>query len=115
MRCVGSSPSAALSALRTRLDRIEELEDQLCDEDEAEGLDVEPASVVTEDPPLLALIEQAERLTKAPDPKLEKIITLLRPLIAEGSKPSCFAGSLRLRIMLQPAFARHSRRCALRP
>jgi superfamily II DNA or RNA helicase len=90
MRCVGSSPSAALSALRTRLDSIEELEDQLCDEDEAEGLDVEPASVVTEDAPLLALIEQAERLTKAPDPKLEKIITLLRPLIAEGSKPIVF-------------------------
>ena len=90
MRCVGSSPSAALSALRTRLNNIEELEDQLCDEDEAEGLDVEPASVVTEDAPLLALIELAERLTKAPDPKLDKIITLLRPLVAEGSKPIVF-------------------------
>jgi superfamily II DNA or RNA helicase len=90
MRCVGSSPSAALSALRTRLNSIEELEDQLCDEDEAEGLDVEPASVVTEDAPLRALIELAERLTKAPDPKLDKIITLLRPLVAEGSKPIVF-------------------------
>lgn len=90
MRCVGSSPSAALSALRTRLNNIEELEDQLCDEDEAEGLDVEPASVVTEDAPLRVLIELAERLTKAPDPKLDKIITLLRPLVAEGSKPIVF-------------------------
>lgn len=90
MRCVGSSPSAALSALRTRLNNIEELEDQLCDEDEAEGLDVEPASVVIEDAPLRALIEQAERLTKATDPKLDKIITLLRPLIAEGAKPIVF-------------------------
>ena len=61
MRCVGSSPSAALSALRTRMNDVDVLEEQLCDEDEAEGLDVEPASIVTDDAPLRALIEMAER------------------------------------------------------
>lgn len=90
MRCVGSSPSAALSALRTRLTDIDVLEDQLCDEDEAEGLDVEPASVVADDAPLRALVQQAERLTHASDPKLDAIIALLRPLIAEGAKPILF-------------------------
>jgi superfamily II DNA or RNA helicase len=90
MRCVGSSPSAALSALRTRLSDIDVLEDQLCDEDEAEGLDVEPASVVEDDASLRALVQQAERLTNALDPKLESIIAVLRPLIAEGAKPIVF-------------------------
>jgi len=90
MRCVGSSPSAALSALRTRLNDVEVLEDQVLDEDEAEGLDVEPASVVADDAPLHALIKQAERLIHAPDPKLDAIIALLRPLLAEGAKPILF-------------------------
>jgi superfamily II DNA or RNA helicase len=90
MRCVGSSPSAALSALRTRLNDVEVLEDQVLDEDEAEGLDVEPASVVTDDAPLRALIKQAEHLTHVPDPKLDAIIALLRPLLAEGAKPILF-------------------------
>jgi superfamily II DNA or RNA helicase len=90
MRCVGSSPSAALSALRTRLADIDVLEDQLCDEDEAEGLDVEPASVVSDNAALRALIDQADRLTRTRDPKLEKTIDILRPLIAEGARPIIF-------------------------
>jgi superfamily II DNA or RNA helicase len=90
MRCVGSSPSAALSTLRTRLSDIEVLEDQVCDEDEAEGLDVEPASVVADDEPLHTLIKQAELLVKAPDPKLDQIISVLRPLIAEAAHPIVF-------------------------
>jgi hypothetical protein len=55
MRCVGSSPSAALSALRTRLNDVDVLEEQLCDEDEADGLDVEPASIVADDAQLRAI------------------------------------------------------------
>ncbi len=90
MRCVGSSPSAALNALRTRLDNIEVLEDQLCDEDEADGLDVEPASVVVDDAQLRALVERAERLSHAVDPKMEAVIALLRPLIGEGANPILF-------------------------
>jgi superfamily II DNA or RNA helicase len=90
MRCVGSSPSAALSALRTRMNDVEVLEEQLCDEDEAEGLDVEPASIVTDDAPLRALIEMAERLTKSIDPKLDTIVKLLRTLLANHANPILF-------------------------
>ena len=91
MRCVGSSSAAALSALRTRLGDVDVLEEQLCDEDEADGLDVEPASVVAKDnAALLTLIKQAEHLTHANDPKLEAIIALLRPLLSEGANPILF-------------------------
>lgn len=90
MRCVGSSPAAALSALRTRLNDLDALEEQLCDEDEADGLDVEPASVVVDDEPLRALVERAERLTCTLDPKLETVISFLKPLLAEGANPILF-------------------------
>jgi superfamily II DNA or RNA helicase len=39
---------------------------------------------------LHALVQQAERLTHAPDPKLDAIVAVLRPLIAEGAKPIVF-------------------------
>jgi len=90
MRCVGSSPAAALSALRTRLNDLDALEEQLCDEDEADGLDVEPASVVGDDAPLRALIQQAERLMRAADPKLEAVVKFLKPLIADRANPILF-------------------------
>jgi superfamily II DNA or RNA helicase len=91
MRCVGSSPAAAHNALRTRLQDLPVLEEQLCDEDEAEGLDVEPASIITvEDPELANLVQQAERLSRAPDPKLKATIELLKPLIKENAKPILF-------------------------
>src|SRR5271165_744744 len=74
MRCVGSSPAAAVSALRNRLaadpDRLEE---QVFDDDgeESDAVDVEPASGVEHaDESLLKLIEQAELLVTASDPKL---------------------------------------------
>lgn len=95
MRCVGSSPAAALSALRTRLgdpkpSDIDALEEQLCDEDEAEGLDVEPAPVVSGNAQLRTLIVQAEKLTTECDPKLETVIALLKPLITGGANPILF-------------------------
>ncbi|MCU1248741.1 MAG: helicase [Edaphobacter sp.] len=90
MRCVGSSPAAAHSALRTRLSDVAVLEEQLCDDDEAEGLDVEPAAVVLDDPLLAALVRQAEALTTAPDPKLDAITELLRPLLKDGANPILF-------------------------
>jgi ERCC4-related helicase len=90
MRCVGSSPAAAHSALRTRLSDVAVLEEQLCDDDEAEGLDVEPAAVMLDDPLLADLVRQAETLTTALDPKLNAITELLRPLLKEGSNPILF-------------------------
>ena len=81
---------AALSALRTRLNDLNALEEQLCDEDEADGLDVEPASIVADDPSLRALVQLAERLTHAADPKLDAVIAVLRPLLAAGANPILF-------------------------
>src|SRR5690606_34832867 len=55
MRCVGSSPAAALSALRNRLAaEPERLAEQVFDEeaDEADAVDVEPTSGIVDDGPL---------------------------------------------------------------
>jgi len=91
MRCVGSSPAAAYNALSNRLESdLSLIEDQLCDEDEADGLDVEPASVAEENASVQALLRQAERLKSALDPKLEEVIKLLRPLIKAGNNPIVF-------------------------
>src|SRR6516164_3955487 len=93
MRCVGSSPAAALSALRNRLaadpDRLEE---QVFDDeaDEADALDVEPAPGLEEAGPLASLVARAEGLTRSPDPKLEVTIRILKPLIAGGANPVVF-------------------------
>lgn len=91
MRCVGSSPAAAASALRNRLfNDPEKLGEQVFDEDESESLDVEPASGLSGDGPLEKLIAQADRLAKIADPKLTAVIKLLKPLIAEGANPVLF-------------------------
>ncbi len=93
MRCVGSSPAAAASALRNRLaadpDRLAE---QVFDEDadEADAIDVEPASGLDESDPLAALVQRAERLIAAPDPKLAATVKELKPLIADGANPVVF-------------------------
>lgn len=93
MRCVGSSPAAAASALRNRLaaepDRLGE---QIFDEDadEADAVDVEPASGLEGDGPLVELVARAEQLTKARDPKLDATVDLLRPLLDEGVNPVVF-------------------------
>jgi superfamily II DNA or RNA helicase len=89
MRCVGSSPAAAASALRNRLSSdLGQLGEQVFDEDESESIDVEPA--LSGHDPLEALIEQADRLAKARDPKLTALTELLKPLIAEGANPVVF-------------------------
>jgi superfamily II DNA or RNA helicase len=93
MRCVGSSPAAAASALRNRLaadpDRLEE---QVFDDDadEADAVDVEPASGIYQGGPLADLVHFAERLATAVDPKLNAVAKLLKPLIAEGANPVLF-------------------------
>ena len=94
MRCVGSSPAAAASALRNRLaadpDRLEE---QVFDDDgeESDAVDVEPASGVEHaDEALVKLVEEAERLVSASDPKLTALIALLKPLVVAGSQSGGF-------------------------
>jgi superfamily II DNA or RNA helicase len=92
MRCVGSSPAAALSALRNRLSADpERLEEQVFDDDadEVDAIDVEPAPGLGEGP-LASLVARAEGLTRAADPKLEALIKILKPLIAGGANPIIF-------------------------
>lgn len=93
MRCVGSSPAAALSALRNRMvNEAERLEPQIYDEDsdDEDAVDIEPGAVFDADPALLALVSQAESLVAAPDPKLDGLVQVLKPLIKKGANPVVF-------------------------
>jgi superfamily II DNA or RNA helicase len=104
LRCVSSSPAAAVRALTTRLDgRIDpEIDSQgeIAPEDRVfdgtgDGLgqsDLEPAAAMDEEVELLrTLIATAEKLsgTKG-DPKLASLISHLRGLLKEGFKPVVF-------------------------
>jgi len=92
MRCIGSSPAAALSALRNRAaSEADRLEPQLYDDDEeADATDAEPATSLPVEPALAGLIAQAERLAGKPDPKIEALREVLRPLVAAGVNPVVF-------------------------
>ena len=89
MRCVGSSPRAALSALRNRaLNQDERLEPRIYDEDgeDEDAVDLEPGASFAPDPALLALVSRAEALLNQPDPKLAALVKALRPLLRQGGQ-----------------------------
>lgn len=99
MRCVGSSPAAALRALRTRADldadaaEDEALRARVLD-GEAEDLeddDAEPPAAI-DDPRLAGLIDQARRLAEDPrrDPKLKVMLDAVGKLVSEGFNPVVF-------------------------
>lgn len=93
MRCVGSSPAAAVSALRNRAtNESDRLEPQIYDEDseDEDAVDIEPSSNFDTDPALLALISRAEELQAKADPKLSALIDVLTPLIKKGCNPVIF-------------------------
>ena len=93
MRCVGSSPAAALSALRNRLSsESERLEPQIYDDDgdEEDAVDLEPGTAFDDDPALLALVKRTEELVGEPDPKLAALIETLTPIIKKGANPVVF-------------------------
>jgi ERCC4-related helicase len=97
MRCVGSSPAAALRALRSRAEseandeQVQELAARTLDDDEAAEDDREPAAAV-EDPRLAGLIKKAESLTASfsKDPKFSALVSLLKRLTADGFSPIVF-------------------------
>ena len=93
MRCVGSSPAAALSALRNRAsNEVERLEPQIYDEDgdDEDAIDVEPNMIFANDQALQALLDQASSLSVAKDPKLDALVSALKPLIKAGANPVIF-------------------------
>jgi superfamily II DNA or RNA helicase len=93
MRCVGSSPAAALSALRNRIsNESERLEPQIYDEDgdDEDAVDLEPGTAFDADPALLALVTRAEDLIGQSDPKLTALVDALTPLIKKGANPVVF-------------------------
>ena len=94
MRCIGSSPAAALHALRTRSANLGDDPDVSAVLDQvdadAEVNDLTPSLI--DDPDLAALISLAEGLFAQPgkDPKIASLVKRLKPLIAEGFKPIIF-------------------------
>ncbi len=97
MRCVASSPHAALRALRTRAgveetEAEDDLQDRLFDgaSDSLTEDDIEPPAA-SEDPALKALIASAEKLVgQAGDPKLKLVSDHVEKLLAEGFAPVVF-------------------------
>ena len=93
MRCVGSSPAAALSTLRNRAaNEADRLEPQIYDEDgdDEDAVDIEPSMAFSDDPALRALIDRASGLLESKDPKLDALIGALTPLIKSGANPVVF-------------------------
>ncbi|WP_244626612.1 DEAD/DEAH box helicase [Bradyrhizobium ivorense] len=100
MRCVGSSPAAAINALRNRLSGVvdeEAMQPVVFDEDE--GLldqgDVEPGTAsdnAEERGELTELIAIAESLDRrrGEDPKVARLLKVLKGLLQEGAKPVIF-------------------------
>lgn len=98
LRCVASSPAAAVRALTTRLEGGLESDDLLIDDrlhdgevDDLESSDLEPPGQVEEAGRLQSLIQEAERLSgKAGDPKLAALIHHVEALVKEGYHPVVF-------------------------
>ena len=100
MRCVGSSPAAAVSALRNRLGGLAEeqsIEPVVFDSEDGmlNESDIEPATAIEnqeEASAIQRLIEQAQNLDarREQDPKAIKLIAELKHLLKQGAKPVIF-------------------------
>ncbi len=106
LRCISSSPQAAVNALRTRLKgdqkdgdelSLEEMEAQASErvmdgsDDALFTDDIEPAAQTEDTARLQALIAAADNLTGAAnDPKLAKLYDHLQGLVKEGFQPVVF-------------------------
>lgn len=99
LRCVASSPAAAVKALTTRLEGTVPDEALLGDErlhdgeaDDLSGSDLEPPAQMQDAAPRLqALIADAQRLSgKAGDPKLAALIRHIDLLVKDGYRPVVF-------------------------
>ena len=117
MRCVGSSPAAALQTLRTRAlaeEDIEALGNRVLDGDGDEFIDddTEPGADIG-DPALAALIARAEALAARPDrdPKVIRLRAILKEMVGDGFSPVIFcrfiATARAVGMVLSKAFPDH--------
>ncbi len=99
MRCVGSSPAAAVSALRNRLSGTADahaLSPVLFDDDDGmlSDTDIEPGTGGGDEERsvLSGLIDKAEHLAArfTEDPKFRELVRHVKTLIADGGKPVIF-------------------------
>ena len=98
LRCVASSPAAAVKALNTRLEGTLDNETCLSDNrlydgqaDDMDSSDLEPPAQLQDAVRLQLLIAQAESLIgKAGDPKLALLITHIESLLKNGFHPVIF-------------------------
>ncbi|ABC30536.1 Superfamily II DNA/RNA helicase, SNF2 family [Hahella chejuensis KCTC 2396] len=114
LRCISSSPQAAIRALNTRLDntlspdgKSPDEEDQRCHiealnekgalsvldgtDDNLTLDDVEPGAAQEEDVAILKrLIERAKHLKSGNDPKLQTLKQIIKPVLDEGYNPVIF-------------------------
>jgi len=98
MRCVASSPAAAMQALRTRMngqmtgEEEDELRERVFDgTEESLTQDDGELPVQSDDPELASLVTQAERLLgQEGDPKLVALIKHLDELLRDGFAPVVF-------------------------
>jgi superfamily II DNA or RNA helicase len=98
LRCVASSPAAAVKALTTRLEGTQSEEDLLTDErlhdggaDDLSASDLEPPAQVQDASRLQALITTAQRLSgQSGDPKLAALIQHVGQLLKDGYHPVVF-------------------------
>lgn len=97
LRCVASSPAAAVKALSNRLEGLQSSDELLADERIHDG-EVDDLSASDSEPPaqigshaLQQLIDEAESLSgKQGDPKLASLLKHLEGLIQEGFHPVVF-------------------------
>ena len=98
LRCVASSPAAAVKALTTRLEGAQPDEDLFTDErlhdggtDDLSASDLEPPGQVQDASRLQALIASAQRLSgQSGDPKLAALIQHVGQLLRDGYHPVVF-------------------------
>lgn len=109
LRCISSSPQAAIRALNTRLTNTQDAESSNQQQKQialdAQGAmnvldgmddslsvdDTEPGAALPEDTDRLKLlVERAQRLESQSDPKLKALLKALKPMLEEGYNPVIF-------------------------
>src|SRR5690625_4134858 len=101
LRCVASSPAAAVRALSNRLENIENDEELLLDErlhdgemDDLTASDIEPPAQL-DNQSLQGLIDSANKLSGPQnDPKLAALIRHMQEQLADGYQPVVFCRSI---------------------